>query len=214
MDKERTSVKAKHNRSPGRPRSSELETPTKEMILKAAARLFLDNGYQHVSVDDVAKLCDVTKATVYYYYASKAELFTETMVQMMERIREKMHTMLQESLPLHSRLLNVTEAHLKATVDFDMDGFMKGTKNTLSSEQIKRMNQAEKGMYQAIEEAFVDAMAKGEIREVNPTFASQAYLALLKVGNYKTDDNLSIFPTIEKTAEQINSFFWQGLLPE
>lgn len=207
-------MKAKHNRSPGRPRSSELETPTKEMILKAAARLFLDNGYQHVSVDDVAKLCDVTKATVYYYYASKAELFTETMVQMMERIREKMHTMLQESLPLHSRLLNVTEAHLKATVDFDMDGFMKGTKNTLSSEQIKRMNQAEKGMYQAIEEAFVDAMAKGEIREVNPTFASQAYLALLKVGNYKTDDNLSIFPTIEKTAEQINSFFWQGLLPE
>lgn len=207
-------MKAKHNRSPGRPRSSELETPTKEMILKAAARLFLDNGYQHVSVDDVAKLCDVTKATVYYYYASKAELFTETMVQMMERIREKMHTMLQESLPLHSRLLNVTEAHLKATVDFDMDGFMKGTKNTLSPEQIKRMNQAEKGMYQAIEEAFVDAMAKGEIREVNPTFASQAYLALLKVGNYKTDDNLSIFPTIEKTAEQINSFFWQGLLPE
>lgn len=207
-------MKAKHNRSPGRPRSSELETPTKEMILKAAARLFLDNGYQHVSVDDVAKLCDVTKATVYYYYASKAELFTETMVQMMERIREKMHTMLQESLPLHSRLLNVTEAHLKATVDFDMDGFMKGTKNTLSSEQIKRMNQAEKGMYQAIEEAFVDAMAKGEIREVNPTFAAQAYLALLKVGNYKTDDNLSIFPTIEKTAEQINSFFWQGLLPE
>ncbi|WP_227001803.1 TetR/AcrR family transcriptional regulator [Virgibacillus necropolis] len=207
-------MKAKHNRSPGRPRSSELELPTKEIILKAASRLFLDNGYQHVSVDDVAKLCNVTKATVYYYYASKAELFTETIVQMMERIREKMHAMLQENIPLRSRLLNVTEAHLKATVDIDMDGFMKGTKNTLSPEQIKRMHQAEENMHQAIEEAFVDAMAKGEIGEINPTFATQTYLALLKVGNYKTVDNHSIFPTIEKTAEQINRFFWQGLFPE
>lgn len=214
MDKERISLKANYNRSPGRPRSSEIEEPTKEIILKAASRLFLDNSYQNVSVDDVAKMCNVTKATVYYYYDSKAELFTEAMVQMMNRIREKMDSMLQENIPLRNRLLNVTEAHLKATVDIDMDGFMKGTKNMLSSKQIEKMHKAEEDMYQAIENAFVDAMAEDEIPEINPLFAAQAYLSLLKVGNHKTVDNGRIFPTIEITAEQIVRFFWQGLFPE
>ena len=38
---------------------------------------------------EVAKVCGVTKATVYYYYSTKADLFTATMIQMMVRIREK-----------------------------------------------------------------------------------------------------------------------------
>lgn len=207
-------MKAKHNRSPGRPRSSDKEQPTEETIIQAASRLFLENSYQNVSVDDVAKKCNVTKATVYYYYDSKADLFTETMVQMMNRIREKMQVMLQEDLPLRHRLLNVTIAHLKATVDIDLDGFMREAKNTLTAEQIKKMHEAEANMNKAVEKAFVDAMAKDEIREINPTFAAQAYLSLLKVGNYKTSDNESIFSTVEETAEQIVRFFWQGLFSE
>ncbi|ASK64237.1 TetR family transcriptional regulator [Virgibacillus phasianinus] len=181
------------------------------MILKAASRLFLDNSYPNVSVDDVANYCNVTKATVYYYYASKAELFTETMVQMMERIREKMQVMLQENLPLRVRLLKVTKAHLQATVNIDLEGIMRGTKDTLSAEQMKRMQQAEMEMYQAIEDAFVEAMDAGEIAKVNPVFATQAYLALLKVGNHKTADNQGIFPTVDETAEQIIHLFWHGI---
>lgn len=207
-------MKAKRNRSPGRPRSSEIEQPTEENILKAASRLFLDNSYQNVSVDDVAEKCNVTKATIYYYFDSKAELFTETMVQMMNRIREKMYSMLQEDLPLYDRLLNVTVAHLKATVNIDMDRFMREAKNTLTTDQIKKMHQAEDGMYQAMENAFVDAMAEGQIREINPAFIAQAYLSLLKVGNYKTADIHSIFPTTEKTAEQIVRLFWRGIFSE
>lgn len=207
-------MKAKHNRSPGRPRSSDKEQPTEETIIQAASYLFLENSYQNVSVDDVAKKCNVTKATVYYYYDSKADLFTETMVQMMNRIVEKIHSILVEDLPLRKRLLNVTEAHLKATVDIDMDRFMREAKNTLTAEQIKKMHEAEANMYRAIEKAFVDAIAEGEIREVNITFATQAYLSLLKVGNYKTTDNESIFSTVDETAEQIVHFFWQGLFSE
>ncbi|MFZ3577945.1 TetR/AcrR family transcriptional regulator [Virgibacillus sp. DJP39] len=204
-------MKAKHNRTLGRPRSKDLEQPTNEIILQAASRLFLENSYQNVSVDDVARMCNVTKATVYYYYDSKSELFTETMVKMMDRIREKMHAMLQEESPLRQRLLNITKAHLKATVDVDIEGFMKGSKNALSSEQLKRMQQAEEDMYKAIEQAFVDAIAKKQIPEINPSFAAQAYLALLKVGNHRTKDDQPIFTTTEETAEKIIDFFWNGL---
>ncbi|WP_430787587.1 TetR/AcrR family transcriptional regulator [Virgibacillus flavescens] len=207
-------MKSKQNRSPGRPRSKDLELPTKDSILMAASRLFLENSYPNVSVDDVAKVCNVTKATVYYYYDSKAELFTETMVQMMERIRKRMHVLLQEDLPLRERLLNVTRAHLRATVNIDIEGITKGLKDALTTEQTKKMHNAKKDMHQAIETSFVDAVNDGEIPEINPAFAAQAYLSLVRVGNYKTTDNKSIFSNTEEAAEQIIEFFWRGLFPK
>ncbi|KPL52877.1 TetR/AcrR family transcriptional regulator [Prosthecomicrobium hirschii] len=40
-------------------------------ILKAAARLFADGGYDRSSMAEVAKACGVSKALVYHYYVSK-----------------------------------------------------------------------------------------------------------------------------------------------
>lgn len=207
-------MKTPKSRSLGRPRSSEIKQPTNEIILHAATELFLKNGYQKVSIDDVAKKCNVTKATVYYYYESKAELFTETMVQMMYRIRKHMQAMFQEAAPLRSRLLKVAEAHLKATVDMDLEGFMRGTKNSLSAEQIKKVQAAEENMNNTIEQSFVDAMAVGEISEVDPKFATHTYLALLKVGNYRNSNNEAIFKSPEESAKHILDFFWNGLFPK
>ncbi|WP_099157152.1 TetR/AcrR family transcriptional regulator [Virgibacillus ndiopensis] len=200
----------KQQRPLGRPRQTDKKQPTNELIIQVAALLFMENGYQNVSIDDVAEKCNVTKATVYYYYASKAELFTQTMVQMMVRIREKIRMLLQENLPLKERLLNITKSHLKGTVDVKMDGFMKGTKNTLSADQKVKIKQAEASMYEAIENAFIDAIAKNEIREMNPTFLAQTYLSLLKVSNYNNEKK-QIFSTIEEVAEQIIGLFWQGV---
>ncbi|WP_188455348.1 TetR/AcrR family transcriptional regulator [Virgibacillus oceani] len=203
-------MKRKQERPLGRPRQSEKKQPTNQLIIQAATRLFLENGYQHVSIDNVANKSNVTKATVYYYYASKAELFTETMVQLMVHIGEKINALLHENLPLKERLLNITKTHLKGTVNVDMAGFMKGTKNTLSNDQHRRIEQAEGGLYQAIENAFMDAMEQNEIRMTNAAFLAQAYLSLLKVGYYNNEKQ-QILPTIEEVAEQIIELFWHGV---
>lgn len=44
-------------------------------ILEAAGRLFLENGYGAVSMDNVAKTANVSKATLYAHFRSKDELF-------------------------------------------------------------------------------------------------------------------------------------------
>ncbi|HEX7064386.1 MAG TPA: TetR/AcrR family transcriptional regulator [Bacillales bacterium] len=206
-------MKKKTHRPPGRPRTEEKGHPTHKLVLEAAVHLFLDNGYQEVSIDDVAKACGVTKATVYYYYATKAELFTESMIHMMERIRRRIVSMLKEDIPLRNRLLKVAEAHLQATLDVDLEGFMRGAKNALSDDQIRQIREAEEQMYQSIEEAFTFAVEQGEITDVNPTFAAHAYISLLKIGNYRDADNQPIFPTTRETADQIIGFFWNGLFP-
>jgi AcrR family transcriptional regulator len=45
-------------------------------ILTAAAELFGERGYDAVSLEDVAARLDVTKGSLYYYFASKDELVT------------------------------------------------------------------------------------------------------------------------------------------
>ena len=81
-------------RSPGRPRRSEQTASTRDLVLKTAIQLFLDRGYAVVSIDDIARDCGVTKATVYYYFSSKTKLFTEAMIQMMNRIHDRIQIIL------------------------------------------------------------------------------------------------------------------------
>ncbi|WP_028927000.1 TetR/AcrR family transcriptional regulator [Pseudonocardia acaciae] len=45
-------------------------------ILSVAAALFGERGYDGVSLDDIAERLDVTKGSLYYYFASKDELVT------------------------------------------------------------------------------------------------------------------------------------------
>ncbi|GAE25582.1 hypothetical protein JCM9140_1584 [Halalkalibacter wakoensis JCM 9140] len=198
-------------RALGRPPTNQQKQPTDHLILNAATSLFLKNGYKNISVDDIAATCNVTKATVYYYYSSKTELYTEAMIQLMYRIRQHMETMLSKDLPLRERLLEVATGHLKATVDIDLDHFLRETKDVLSDEQIKKMHDAEHYMHDVIEKAFNEAMDSGEITAVNPLFATQAFISLMKVGNYRNPDNTPIFPTIQESAEQLVAFFWNGL---
>lgn len=61
-------------------------------ILKTAAELFGERGYDAVSLEDVAERLDLTKGSLYYYFASKDELGTaaiETLgEQWMARLNE------------------------------------------------------------------------------------------------------------------------------
>ncbi|MFE8701518.1 TetR/AcrR family transcriptional regulator [Cytobacillus sp. FJAT-54145] len=206
-------MKEKKKRSLGRPRLSEKSKPTNEVILHAAIQLFLSEGFKNVSLDDVAKRCNVTKATIYYYFESKAALFTEAMTHLMTQIREYMLQMLLEPEPLRERLHRVTEAHLRATFDIDLDGFLREAKSSLSEKQLQAMQHAESKMFDALENAFTDAMNNKEIPEINAKFAVHSYMSLLKVGNYRNPDQTRLFPTIEETALKIMDLFWNGLFP-
>jgi AcrR family transcriptional regulator len=47
-----------------------------QLILRTAAELFGERGYDAVSLEDVAERLDVTKGSLYYYFPSKDELAT------------------------------------------------------------------------------------------------------------------------------------------
>ncbi|MBM7600900.1 AcrR family transcriptional regulator [Virgibacillus halotolerans] len=205
----------KKNRSPGRPPSHKVTQPTNELILQTAAQLFLNHSYSEVSMDDVAIECNITKATVYYYFNTKAVLYTETMIKMMERIRGHIMTILVEDKPLKSRLLKLAITYLTETISIDIDGIMRGTKNTLSESQTQAIRKEEDQMYQVIANVLEDAMKMGEVRKIDPIFAAHAYMSLLTIDTDRnTKEGTFISPPIEETAENIIDFFWRGISKE
>ncbi|MFL0492331.1 MULTISPECIES: TetR/AcrR family transcriptional regulator [unclassified Bacillus (in: firmicutes)] len=196
----------------GRPRQNKNTKSTKELILEVATRLFLTQNYQVVSMDEVAKECGVTKATVYYYYSTKADLFTATMIQMMLRIRENMSQILSTNKTLEERLLDFAKVYLHATMDIDMKNFMKDAKLSLSEEQLKELKEAEDSMYEVLEKVIENVMQIGEIPKRNAEFAAHAFVSLLSIGNFKDENHNPILPNIDELAQEIVSFYWNGLV--
>ena len=173
--------------------------------------MFLEKGYPLVSMDDVAQQCDVTKATVYYYYKTKADLFTDAMVQLMNRIHERIVAILSTNEPLKKQLFQFAKGHLQATVDIDIHSFMKEAKTSRSQEQLQLMQQAEEKMYEELEHALKKAMDNGEISRSNPRLGALLFVSLVTTGNNMDTNFKNSFRSLDDLVTQIVDFYWDGL---
>lgn len=201
----------KNQRTLGRPRKEQGALSTKDVILHTATAMFLEKGFPLVSMDDVAERCNVTKATVYYYYKTKTDLFTDAMLQLMKRIREKSAAILATDEPLKVQLFHFAKAHLKATVDIDITTFMREAKMTLSEQQMEEMKKAEEALYNELETALKRAMERGEMRSSNPRLATLIFVNLLTVRNAMDEDVKHTFPSVDDLAKEIVEFYWNGV---
>ena len=63
---------------------------TQDRILRAAGGLFLEGGYEHTTIADVAELAGVSRATVFWHFGDKAGLFREALSALLLPFRHAM----------------------------------------------------------------------------------------------------------------------------
>lgn len=90
---------------------------TKKHIFDVAHALFLRNGYQATSLNDVAKAAGVAKGTLYNHYPSKSDLLMEQEHLSVERLRE-MAKDIPADLPLIERICMLAQ--------YDFEGVSSG----------------------------------------------------------------------------------------
>jgi len=61
-----------------------VSSPTALKIIEAATHLFMQRGYKAVSISDIIRAAEVTKPTLYYYFADKEELFVQMGLSVLE----------------------------------------------------------------------------------------------------------------------------------
>ena len=80
-----------------------------EDVLGGAREIFLRDGFEGASVDDIARAAGVSKATLYSYFSDKRELFREVTRVECERMAET--TLARIDFNAHPREVFTTAAH-------------------------------------------------------------------------------------------------------
>ncbi|NMO94491.1 TetR/AcrR family transcriptional regulator [Paenibacillus lemnae] len=193
-------------RTPGRPKRKEQEPSVQETVLFKASMLFMELGYEAVSLQQIAKACGVTKASIYYYYKGKPELFTAALTAVMRRASERTAALLEEDMPLRERLILVSETKL-GRQHADFETIMREARSSLSEEQLDDIRRAEEGIHEIIAGHLARSIEQGEIRQTDPLLTAYALSAVLMVGNRE----IAKGKTAEKLAREIVDLFWHGL---
>jgi len=61
-------------------------TASKKLILDCAIELFSTKGYSSTSMEEVANMCDLNKAMIFYYYNTKQGLYEAVIIQILDEI--------------------------------------------------------------------------------------------------------------------------------
>lgn len=85
---------------------------TASLILQAADELFGEKGLDAVSVRDVAERAGVNKALVFYYFASKEQLFEAVLERYYEAHRAALEESFRSDAPIAERLHALVDAYL------------------------------------------------------------------------------------------------------
>ena len=78
-------------------------------ILEAATRLFAEAPYDAVQVDDIARVAQVAKPTLYRYFDTKERLFVEALEGTLDELRARVAAIARGTGPADARLRAVIE---------------------------------------------------------------------------------------------------------
>lgn len=193
-------------RTPGRPKRQEQDKPVQETVLFTASRLFMEFGYEAVSLQQIAKACGVTKASIYYYFDGKPQLFTASVSAVLDRARTSTAQLLDQQLPLRERLIQVSEAKLGRSHG-DFETIMREARSSLSQKQLDEIISKEERIHDCLAEHLIHAMEAGEIRKTDPLLTAHAFSAVLMLGIRE----IAKGTPADKLARDIVDLFWEGL---
>jgi AcrR family transcriptional regulator len=172
-----------------------------------ASQLFMEYGYEPVSLQQIATLCHVTKASIYYHFSSKPELFTVAITRMMAMGQQQTALRLEEPGSLQQRLENVAAAKMQQS-HVDTETMMREAESYLNADQLAQIREAETQIFDVLATHFKREMDSGYLRSANPMLLAQAFTSLLMLAN--REDVRSMHGSIEDLAHELVSLFLDG----
>ncbi len=172
----------------------------REQILEVAANLFSSKNYHEVMMDDVARLTNIAKGTVYNYFESKEELYFTIMSSKLNNLdtslREKIFGEISCVESLHSYVIHLYMFMMKYQSFFLM--YQKEYLNTENDfcEQLKSHNEDLKSILKGI---LRKGIRNKQFRNLNEDFAVKLILG-------------SIFGTVQRGIE--NKYTGEVLIDE
>jgi TetR/AcrR family transcriptional regulator len=97
------------------PRKTTTTSTTRDSVYDAAATLFSANGFDGVSMDDIARAADVNKAMIYYHFADKLALYRAILGDGLKTMSETATGIASADHTPDTKLDNFIEAFVRMT---------------------------------------------------------------------------------------------------
>lgn len=162
---------------------------TAKTIMSVAIDLFYKKGYFATSLSDISRLCNIRKASLYYYYPKKEDLLKAILLNTMQDLNQVLDETLAGKGAVDIRLERAIAAHI--------DFHIKRQKEVLISDsELRGLSPDNRkeiiGMRKTYEQRFQDLIAEGIEAKVfartNIKVASYAILTLCSaVANWFRD---------------------------
>jgi AcrR family transcriptional regulator len=182
----------------------------RKRIVEAAQRMFSATPYEEVQMDDVARMACVAKPTVYRYFATKEDLFLESLDATLEELGSETELALQAADAAGQAMaagitsvLNTLGRCTAAIRAFDGNDTSLGDRGrAIIRERVKRIRDS-------FAEVVKRGIQSGEFRSVDPEFASLAILGAVRM----TASNVSP-KRHSAAAASLTEMVCRGLLAE
>jgi TetR/AcrR family transcriptional regulator len=155
-----------------------VSSPTAVKIVDAAGHLFLQRGYKAVSINDIIRAAEVTKPTLYYYFADKEELFVQMGLRVLAEMGERLRGALATPGGLAERL-HAVAAVLMADSTTDMRMMRHEMFEHLGPTQRRRLAMAFfTQLYNPIVALMERGLADGELARYDASTLTQMFLGI------------------------------------
>lgn len=161
-------------------------TAKREELVRIAARLFKEQGYQATKLADIAREAGLDRATVYYYVGSKEELFRETvegvldanMAEAQRLLTDKTLSWTDRLHAIYVRLMVSYEENYPATFVYIQEQMHQvGSEETVWAQEIMKKTRA---FDQTLIGFIREAITSGELRaNIPPRLVENALFGML-----------------------------------
>ncbi len=94
---------------------------SKDEIIAAASKLFVEKGFEKTTMEDIANALDIRKGSLYYHIQSKAEIFYEILKLSLQESSKRMEKVQKSKMEPEDKLRNIIATHFDNILKFSLE---------------------------------------------------------------------------------------------
>ena len=144
-------------------------------IIEGALKVFNDVGIEKTTMDEIAVESGFGKATLYYYFTSKDEVFVEIMEEGWRKLWEGIESRIVEEVGPKEKFMSIVKKMGQiVTSDKILYGFLFTAPNYIQETQKQTWKTYQERLYSILQSIIEDGIKKKEFVNLNPGLLMKA----------------------------------------
>jgi AcrR family transcriptional regulator len=181
------------------------------LILRRAAQVFSQKGYEGASMRDISRATGVSLSGLYYYFESKQQLLYLIELTAFTNILRRLEHRLEGLADPEARLRLVVQNHLNYLLRHPVEmKLLSHEDEALEGRYRREVMEVKRRYYEVVRGIFDELRRTGRIRRLNPRVA---VLSLFGMMNWiYTWHNSKVDPSAGRLADTMSGIFLQGIV--